>query len=95
MKKLLFGVIIALVAIGVYYGCNHNQEFGFAGIDDDCICPRCKSDSTATIMYGLLTNEERANMDSFQNVLREQKKVIGGCCVGQEKFYCYNCGNRW
>ena len=95
MKKLLFGVIMALVAIGAYCGCNQHRDVYDVDDEEGNICPRCKSDSTATIMYGLLTNEERANMDSFQNVLREQKKVIGGCCVGPERFYCYNCGNRW
>ena len=83
----MFGLILALAAIGVYYGCNHNQKYS--------ICPKCKSDSIATIMYGLVTNRERMNIDSFKNVLREQKKVLGGCCVRSERFYCYNCGNRW
>lgn len=95
MKKYLFGLILALVAIGVYYGCNHNQKNGVP-CDNDCsICPMCKSDSTATIMYGLITPEERANTDSFYEVLREQKKVLGGCVVGPERFYCYSCGHRW
>ena len=66
--------------------------------DSDDICPKCKSDSIKEkVVYGLLTPEERANPDSFYNVLKEQGKIYGGCCVGEmgPRYYCYNCGHRW
>lgn len=96
MKKFLIG-LITIVAIIMMVMCGNNRSPQSADhtLGNCRICPKCKSDSTAEIMYGLLTNEERANWDSFQTVLRQQKKVVGGCVVGPERFYCYNCGNKW
>ena len=62
---------------------------------NDSICPRCKSDSIATIMYGLLSEREIENPDSFREEMRKRRMVAGGCVVGPEKHSCYNCGYRW
>ena len=62
---------------------------------NDSICPRCKSDSIATIMYGLLSEREIENPDSFREEMRKRRMVAGGCVVGPEKYSCYNCGYRW
>ena len=96
MKKFLIGLItVVAIIMMVMYGKNCSPQSADHTLGNCRICPKCKSDSIAEIMYGLLTNEERANWDSFQNVLRQQKKVVGGCVVGPEMFYCYNCGYRW
>ena len=91
MKKIIVSMI-AVVAIIIVWYCNNGEKYG------NDVCPNCKSDSIKeVVVYGLLTNEEKANPDSFYNVLREQGKVYGGCCVGTKgpRFYCNNCGHRW
>lgn len=88
MKKIIIGVIVAGTIIAMVMCYNNEKPF-----DDKngSLCPRCKSDSIATIMYGLL----RENPDSFQEEMRKRRMVAGGCVVGPEKYSCYNCGYRW
>lgn len=92
MKKKIMGLIAVVTIIMMMWYCNNAEEYG------DDVCPNCKSDSIKEmVVYGLLTAEEKANPDSFYNVMREQGKVYGGCVVGSRgpRFYCYNCGHRW
>ena len=51
----MFGVIMALVTIGASCGCNQYRDMYDVDDEEGNIWPRCKSDSTATIMYGLIT----------------------------------------
>ena len=92
MKKIIIGLIVGGTIIAMVMCCNNRKPF-----DDKngSICPRCKSDSIATIMYGLLSERERDNPDSFQEEMRKQRMVAGGCVVGPEKYSCYKCGYRW
>ena len=94
MKKVITWLIVgaAIFTMGWCY----TSEGRFKDDDrNDSICPRCKSDSIATIMYGLLSERERENPDSFQEEMRKQRMVAGGCIIGTEKYSCYNCGHRW
>ena len=92
MKKIIIGLIVRGTIIAMVMCCNNRKPF-----DDKngSICPRCKSDSVATIMYGLLSEREREKSGSFQVEMRKQQMVAGGCVVGPEKYSCYNCGYRW
>ena len=97
MKKLLIGLIAvaAILLMARFFSACNIVDGDVVDGKIGKVCPKCKSDSTATIMYGLLTPDERANPDSFQDVMRQQKMVVGGCIVRSEKYYCYNCGHRW
>jgi len=95
-KGCLSVIVIIAVVWGVLcmYSCGADRNDG--GVSE--VCPNCKSDSIKEmVVYGLLTQEEMANPDSFQNVLKEQEKVYGGCVVGSKgpRYYCCNCGYSW
>ena len=92
MKKIIIGLIVGSIIIAMVMCCNNGNPF-----DDKngSICPRCKSDSIATIMYGLLSEGEIANPDSFREEMRKRRMIAGGCVAGPEKYSCYNCGYRW
>lgn len=97
-RKSCLAVIVLIIAIvwGIVCLCSCGTDRNDGGVCE--VCPNCKSDSIKEmVVYGLLTAEEMANPDSFHNVLREQRKVYGGCVVGSmgPRFYCYNCGHRW
>ena len=55
------------------------------------ICPACKSENIATIMYG---------MPAFSPELIKEIKIgskLGGCCVRDESpdYTCNDCGKEW
>ena len=92
MRKIIIALMVGCVIVIMAWYCNNGDANGYD------VCPKCKSDSiTEKVVYGLLTPEEKANPDSFYNVLREQGKVYGGCVVGSNgpRFYCNNCGYKW
>ena len=94
MKKVITWLIVgaAIFTMGWCYTSEGHIK------DDDrneSICPRCKSDSIATIMYGLLSEGEIANPDSFREEMRKRRMIAGGCVAGPEKYSCYKCGYRW
>ena len=97
-RKSCLAVIVLIIAIvwGIVCLCSCGTDRNDGGVCE--VCPNCKSDSIKEkVVYGLMTKEEKANPDSFHNVLREQGKVYGGCVVGSKgpRYYCYNCGHRW
>ena len=47
-------------------------------------CPRC-GERLAEYAYGLLTKEGR------EEVEKDKYLIMGGCCVGPERYYCRNC----
>lgn len=92
MKKIIVSLLAVVAIIMMVWYCNNAELYG------DDVCPNCKSDSIKEkVVYGLMTKEEKANPDSFHNVLKQQGQVYGGCVVGSKgpRYYCYNCGYRW
>ena len=55
-------------------------------------CPSCDSDSIASIVYGYVVEAEPGRMEKE---LDAGKIVMGGCCVGFEKWECNKCHTRW
>ena len=69
MKKTITWLIVgaAIFTMGWCYTSGGRIE----DVDkNDSICPRCQSDSIATIMYGLLSEEEMEYPDSFREEMR-------------------------
>jgi len=54
-------------------------------------CPKCGSKNAAKIVYGLLSKESMEKMEDEEN----PKVVLGGCCVGPEKWSCNDCEFEW
>ena len=104
MRNFLFGVIATICFASCFSEKRDGQVVEienvekpslFAKANNGKFCPRCKSDSTARIVYGLVSAEERNNWDSLKTELRKKREVLGGCCVMPEKNYCYQCGHKW
>ena len=87
MKRILLYVVVVVCVLSCYTGIQNEL--------DEKLCPKCNSDSTVRIVYGLVSVEERNNWDSLKTELRKKKEVLGGCCVMPEKNYCYKCGYKW
>ena len=56
------------------------------------ICPACKSENVATIMYGM-----PAFSPVLMNEIKTGTKKLGGCCVRDESpdYTCNDCGKEW
>ena len=54
-------------------------------------CPECGSENAAKIVYGLPSKESMEKIEDEEN----PKVVLGGCCVGPEKWSCNDCEFEW
>lgn len=54
-------------------------------------CPKCGSDNISKILYG----EVGPLDDELLRKLKEDNVVLGGCCVGPEKWKCIKCGHKF
>ena len=56
------------------------------------ICPKCKSENIAEILYGLPAFDDELEKD-----LESGKIVLGGCYIGSQNphFHCNDCGGEF
>lgn len=59
------------------------------------ICPKCKSDNTADIKYGLWARGGDAVADSLKKANGGRPVVPGGCVGKPYNHYCFNCMYQW
>ncbi|MCR5352919.1 MAG: hypothetical protein K6D98_01280 [Clostridiales bacterium] len=55
-------------------------------------CPKCGSNKTASIVYGLISPDEET-----KRALENHEIILGGCCISDEdpKFYCFDCAKEF
>jgi len=53
-------------------------------------CPKCQSENTIPIGYGLPTSEA-------EEEAREGKVILGGCCITPDslRWHCPDCEHEW
>jgi len=56
-------------------------------MEEKIICPECRSENVARILYGL------PDFDAIQEGLENKTIVLGGCCMDLEDpdYYCNIC----
>ena len=64
-------------------------------ISDALICPKCKSDNTADIKYGLWARGGDEVADSLKKANGGRPVVPGGCAAKPYNHYCFNCMYQW
>lgn len=69
----------------------HNTD----SISNVLLCPKCKSDNTADIKYGLWARCGDEVADSLEKANGGRPVVPGGCAVKPYNHYCFNCLYQW
>ena len=64
-------------------------------INGTIICPKCKSDNTADIKYGLWARGGDEVADSLKKANGGRPVVPGGCVGKPYNHYCFNCMYQW
>lgn len=56
------------------------------------ICPYCKSNNVAEILYGMPAFTKKLEKD-----LESKKIILGGCCISNDspQYHCNDCGKEW
>jgi hypothetical protein len=56
------------------------------------VCPNCKSNRVAYILYG-----EPYMDENLKSALASHKVILGGCIITPEskRWECWNCGHSW
>lgn len=86
-------MLFCFVAVTIIIACRSVNQEVFCKDSSAIICPKCKSDSVAKILYGLIDLDNADN--DFKEKVRNKEIVLGGCVVGPESHHCKNCKYDW